>query len=79
MNRDQYIQMRKTGQYDLAWFYQYYLENKDNNRTTYPFEIFQQTFNMYFQMNGGVILESLDKKMDVTKIENEQGNLIYIN
>jgi len=79
MNRDQYIQMRKTGQYDLAWFYQYYLENKDNNRTTYPFEIFQQTFNMYFQMNGGVILETLDKKMDVTKIENEQGNLIYIN
>ena len=79
MDRVKYIQMRKTGQYDLAWFYQYYLENKDNNRTTYPFEIFQQTFNMYFQMNGGVILESLDKKMDVTKIENEQGNLIYIN
>ena len=79
MDRAKYIQMRKTGQYDLAWFYQYYLENKDNNRTTYPFEIFQQTFNMYFQMNGGVILETLDKKMDVTKIENEQGNLIYIN
>jgi len=60
MDRAKYIQMRKTGQYDLAWFYQYYLENKDNNRTTYPFEIFQQTFNMYFQMNGGVILETLD-------------------
>ena len=79
MNRDQYIQMRRTGQYDLGWFYQYYLENKDKSKETYPFQIFQQAFNMYFQMNGGFILEYMDKKMDVTKIENEQGNLIYIN
>ena len=79
MNREQYIQMRKSGQYDLAWFYQYYLENKDKSKETYPFEVFNQAFNMYFQMNGAVILDSLDKKMDVTKIENEQGNLLYIN
>jgi len=79
MNRDQYIQMRRTGQYDLGWFYQYFLEHKDKNRDTIPFELFQQVFNMYFQMNGGFILEYMDKKMDVTKIENEQGNLIYIN
>jgi len=79
MNRDQYIQMRRTGQYDLGWFYQYFLENKDKDRFTPPFEVFQQAFNMYFQMNGGFILEYMDKKMDVTKIENEQGNLIYIN
>lgn len=79
MNRDQYIQMRKTGQYDLGWFYQYYLEKKDKNRDTYPFEIFQQAFNMYFQMNGGFILDYMDKKIEVTKIENEQGNLLYIN
>lgn len=79
MNRDQYIQMRKTGQYDLGWFYQYYLENKDKDRMTPPFEIFHQAFNMYFQMNGVGVLNFLDKKMEVTKIENEQGNLIYIN
>ena len=79
MNRDQYIQMRRTGQYDLGWFYQYFLENKGKNKPTVPFEVFQQAFNMYFQMNGGFILEYMDKKMDVTKIENEQGNLIYIN
>jgi hypothetical protein len=30
-------------------------------------------------MNGAFILEHLDKKMDVTKIENQQGNLLYIN
>ena len=79
MNRDQYIQMRRTGQYDLGWFYQYFLENKDKSKDTIPFEVFHQAFNMYFQMNGAVILDSLDKKMDVTKIENQQGNLLYIN
>jgi len=79
MDRERYIQMRRSGQYDLAWFYQYFLEHKDKNRDTIPFELFQQVFNMYFQMNGGFILEYMDKKMDVTKIENEQGNLIYIN
>lgn len=79
MDRERYLQMRRTGQYDLAWFYQYFLENKDKNRVTPPFEIFQQAFNMYFQMNGAFLLDYMDKKMDVTKIENEQGNLIYIN
>jgi hypothetical protein len=71
--------MRRTGQYDLGWFYQYFLEYKDKKRETPPFEIFQQVFNMYFQMNGPFILEFMDKKMEVSKIENEQGQLIYIN
>lgn len=79
MDREKYLQMRKTGQYDLAWFYQYYLEHKDNSKETYPFEVFHQAFNMYFQFSGKFILEYLDKKMEVTKIENEQGNLLYIN
>ena len=78
MDREKYIQMRKSGQYDLAWFYQYFLKHKDENRITPPFEIFQQAFNMYFQMNGGGVIEYMDKKMQVTKIEKE-GNLIYIN
>jgi len=79
MDREKYIQMRRAGQYDLAWFYHYFLENKDKNRVTPPFEVFQQAFNMFFQMNGGVVIEYLDKKMEVSKIENEQGQLIYIN
>jgi hypothetical protein len=78
MDREKYIQMRKSGQYDLAWFYEYFLKHKDENRMTPPFEAFHQAFNMYFQMHGRFILDYLDKKMEVTKIENEQGNLIYI-
>jgi hypothetical protein len=79
MDREKYIQMRKSGQYDLAWFYQYYLENKNKDKSTLPFEIFQQAFNMYFQIHGGFVLEYMDIKMEVTKLENEQGNLLYIN
>ena len=78
MDRERYIQMRRSGQYDRAWFYQYYLKNKDESRDTYPFEIFHQAFNMYFQFNGKFILDYMDKQMGVTKIENEQGNLLYI-
>lgn len=78
MEREKYIQMRKSGQYDLAWFYQYFLENKDKDKTAPPFEVFQQAFNMYFQMNGGDVLEYLDKKMEVTKVVDQQGNLKYI-
>lgn len=78
MDRKKYIEMRKSGQYDLAWFYEYFLKHKDENRITPPFEIFQQAFNIYFQMHGRFILDHMDKKMGVTKIENEQGNLLYI-
>lgn len=78
MDRKKYIQMRKSGQYDLAWFYQYFLENKDKSKVTPPFELFQQVFNMYFQMNGGTVIEYLDRKMEVQKIEDQQGNLLYI-
>lgn len=78
MNRDQYIQMRRTGQYDFGWFYQYFLYNKDASKATVPFEIFLQAFNMYFQMNAQGVLEFLDKKLDVVKLEGKEGNLIQI-
>lgn len=79
MDREKYLQMRRTGQYDLGWFYQYFLENRDRNRQLLSFDLFQQTFNMYFQMNGAIVIENMDKKMEVTKIENEQGQILYIN
>ena len=78
MNKEQYIQMRRTGQYDFGLFYQYYLQER-NNRDTIPFEIFVQAFRMYFQINGGAVVEFLDKKFEVQKIEDQQGNLLYIN
>ena len=79
MNRDQYIQMRKSGQYNLAWFFEFYLLEKKQEWLTHDFNSFIQAFNMYFQFCGKEVLSYADKKMDVTKIENEQGQLIYIN
>lgn len=79
MNREQYVQMRRTGQYDFGLFYQYYLQERNTNRDTIPFEIFVQAFRMYFQINGGAVVEFLDKKFEVQKIEDQQGNLLYIN
>ncbi len=78
MNKEQYVQMRRTGQYDFGLFYQYYLQER-NNRDTIPFEIFVQAFRMYFQINGRAVVEFLDKKFEVQKIEDQQGNLLYIN
>jgi hypothetical protein len=78
MDRVKYIQMRKSGQYDLAWFYELYLQEKKKEWPTYDFNSFMQNFNMYFQFNGRAVLEYTDKKMGVSKIENEQGNLLYI-
>lgn len=79
MDREKYIQMRKSGQYDLAWFYEFYLQEKKEEWLTHDFQTFAQNFNMFFQFNGKYVLEYTDKKMGVTKIENEQGNLLYIN
>lgn len=79
MDRNKYLEMRRTGQYDFAWFYEYYIENRNTSKSLIPFNIFQQTFNMFFQMNGGMVIEFMDKKMEITKIENNQGQLLYIN
>jgi len=79
MDREQYLQMRRTGQYNIGWFYQYFLDNKDKSRDTPPFEVFQQAFQMYFRMNMAITIEMLDKKMEVTTIHNKAGQLIYIN
>jgi hypothetical protein len=77
--REQYVEMRRTGQYDFGWFYQYYLEQKDSSKDTLPFELFVQVFRMYFQFNAQDIMHYLDGKFDVQKIEDQHNNIIYIN
>ncbi len=36
--REQYLQMRRTGQYDFGWFFQYYLENKSPDKDAISFD-----------------------------------------
>lgn len=77
--REQYLQMRRTGQYDFGWFYNYYIQNKAEDKGTIPFEGFIQAFRMYFQFNSQEIVNNLDKKFNVTKIEDNNNNVLYIN
>lgn len=77
--REQYLEMRRTGQYDFGWFFQYYLENKSPEKDTIPFEVFMQTFRMYFQFNSQGIIDTLDIKFNVQKIEDTNRNVLYIN
>jgi hypothetical protein len=77
--KEQYLQMRKTGQYDFGWFYSYYVQNKSEDRDTIAFEAFLQAFRMYFQFGSRDILNYLDGKFELQKIEDINGNLLYIN
>ena len=77
--KEQYLQMRKTGQYDFGWFYSYYLQNKLEEKDTLSFEIFMQAFRMYFQFGSRDILNYLDGKFELQKIEDINGNILYIN
>lgn len=74
MTKQQYLDMRRTGQYDLGLFYQYYLENKSKEVPHLPFEIFLQLARFY--LNG--IVEALDVKFEIQKVEDKSGNLLHI-
>lgn len=79
MTRQQYLEMRRSGQYDFGLFYSYYLQNKPEDWITLQFEIFLQTFRMYFQIHAQGILDTLDAKFSVQKIEDSNRNILYIN
>lgn len=89
--RERYIQMRSTGQYDLNWFYEFYVQEFPNipqtwfnNGQTKQRELmsvnqFIQPFQMVFSLQSEPILEYLDKIYEVTKVEDKNGKLIHIN
>ncbi len=88
--KERYIQMRRTGQFDLNWFYEFYVQEFPNipktwfkggqelERELIPANEFFTPFQMMFKLQGAIVLEHLDKMMEVQKIEKEDGTLIYI-
>ena len=88
--RERYVIMRRSGQYDLNWFYEYYLKEFPNipktwikNGQTKERELinqpqFLQSFSMSFSMLSTSILDHIDTKFNVTKLENGDGKIIYI-
>lgn len=80
MKKEKYIEMRKTGQYDLTWFYQYYVQNikRSKNNNILPFPIFSQIFSIFLQNYPKEIFNNIDKEFEVSYIENEKGGIIYM-
>ena len=58
MNREQYLKMRRTKQFDLVVLYQYYISKV--SKRILDFNSFQQLFSMYLQGNIVEITKKLD-------------------
>jgi len=70
--KQEYIKMRNSKQYDLNWFYKYYLENSKDN-------IDINTFAMIFnQVPLDNILVHIDKKYELTGLYDKNNNFIKI-
>lgn len=88
--RERYIAMRRSGQYDLNWFYEYYLlefpnipktwfkNGVERERELIPQGQFIQSFSLPFSMIAASILDHLDGVFNVTKLEGTDGKLIHI-
>lgn len=71
-SKQKYIQMRNKNQFDLSWFYSYFLENGGAN-------IDIQTFQHLFQFaDVNEIVKFLDSKFQLNRLEDSNGNLIKI-
>lgn len=82
--------MRRSASYNISLFYGHYLEQFPSlreliidgvkvERHKLAFQEFVEIFRMALQFNGMEILNFLDKEFNIEKIEDDNGNLIYIN
>lgn len=71
MNREDYLQMRITKQFDLLILYKYYT-NK-NKRQNIEFNIFQQTFPIFLQSNIRGITDKLDSEFKIDVLYDVDG------
>ena len=69
---DKYIKMRNSGQYQVNWFYDYYIENGGKS-------IGINQFSMVFNMvNLNEILEALDKKFNLISVSDAKGQILKV-
>ena len=69
---DKYIKMRNSGQYQVNWFYDYYIQNGGDLMV---FNKFSMAFNMG-DLNQ--ILESLDKKFNLMSVLDAKGQTLKV-
>lgn len=69
---DKYIKMRNSSQYNMNWFYDYYIENGGKS-------IGINQFSMVFNMvNLNEILEALDKKFNLMSVSDAKGQTLKV-
>lgn len=69
---EEYISMRNLSQYNMNWFYNYYIENGGDSIGINKFSL---VFNM---INLNEILESLDKKFNLMTLSDAQGRVLKV-
>ena len=71
MDRETYLQMRRTKQFDIVALYKYYINRM--TRSAVDFNTFQQIFPMFLQINIQQITDKLDSEFKVTVLQDENG------
>mgnify|MGYP000205566845 FL=1 len=71
MNREDYLVMRRTKQFDLTKLYQYY--NRKSSKRVIDFNSFQQVFSMYLQGNIVEITKKLDSEFKINVLQDKNG------
>mgnify|MGYP000025146621 CR=1 FL=1 len=74
--REEYIQMRKSAQYNMGWFYNYFMQHPKRTFEV-PFKFFIQAFQMYFSFNSESIFEHVDKEFGLT-VTTFEGKIINV-
>lgn len=67
--KEQYIKMRNKNQFDINWFYSYYLEKGGKAE----FNVFMMLFKLDNQ-----ILANIDREYGLNVLEDKDGNFIKV-
>ena len=67
--KEQYIKMRNNSQFDINWFYSYYVDNGGSA----DFNSFMMLFKLDNQM-----LENIDRKYGLNVLQDKNGNFIKV-
>lgn len=70
--KHEYISMRNKNQFDINWFYKYFLENGGAKIDLNSFS------NLFALQKFETVIEWLDYKFNLTRLYNKEGNLIKI-
>jgi len=69
---DKYISMRNSSQYNLNWFYDYFIKNGGD---TIGINKFSLVFDM---IDLNEMLEALDKKFNLMTLSDAQGKVLKV-